>query len=116
MLSLIRLVVGLCLIVLVALTSLQLGLSRGTARVAGTVVLCTGTGPVAVTVDRDGQPVSRPHVCPDCVMSAMAGLAAPLVLTARQVQPRQLVFTQAQTRAEAAPLIAHRARGPPRIL
>lgn len=83
---------------------------------AGAIVLCTGTGPVAVAVDRNGQPVERPHVCPDCVFTAMAGLAAPLSLTEWQVQPRKMHVVDVARNAASAQPVRPKARGPPQIL
>lgn len=67
------LALGLC--VVLALTSQSQLLARGAAQPVGHVVLCTGTGPVTVAVDAEGQPVATPHICPDC----LAGFAAVLV-------------------------------------
>jgi hypothetical protein len=114
--SLYRSLLGVALILLVALTSVHLGMARGQARMAGSIVLCTGTGPVAVAVDRDGQPIERPHVCPDCVFTAMAGLAAPLSLTEWQVQPRKMHVAEVARVAVSARQVTPQARGPPRIL
>ncbi|MBQ0749933.1 MAG: hypothetical protein KBT70_07000 [Roseovarius sp.] len=59
------LALGLCLVL--ALTSQSLAVARGAAQPVGQIVLCTGTGPVTVTVDAEGQPVAAPYLCPDCL-------------------------------------------------
>ena len=33
------------------------------------MVLCTGTGPLTVSVDENGQPTGPAHICPDCALS-----------------------------------------------
>ncbi|EBA15489.1 hypothetical protein RSK20926_14766 [Roseobacter sp. SK209-2-6] len=50
-----------------AAASMQVG---GQAAV-GQMVLCTGSGPVVVYTDSDGQPTPPPHHCPDCVLSVL---------------------------------------------
>lgn len=45
---------------------------------AGRMVICTGTGPVTIYADEDGQPAAPPHPCPDCISLTLdAGLAGP---------------------------------------
>jgi len=48
--------------------------SRGVDDVAGQMGLCTGTGPVVVYTDADGQPTRPPHYCPDYAMSLLGAL------------------------------------------
>jgi len=57
---------ALCLVL--ALTAGAMAVARGQTHAAGTIVLCTGTGPVAVAVDAQGRPLQRPHICPDCAL------------------------------------------------
>ena len=42
----------------------------------GHIILCTGTGPVSVLVDADGQPTGATHLCPDCALSQLQALVA----------------------------------------
>ncbi|NIY77992.1 hypothetical protein HCZ23_00710 [Celeribacter sp. HF31] len=61
---------------LLIVTSQSMAVARGTMRDAtGAVVLCTGTGPITVLTDADGQPIGPTHICPDCALSVIAGLA-----------------------------------------
>ena len=39
------------------------------------MVICTGSGPLMVYVDADGNPVQAPHICPDCVLNLLAAIA-----------------------------------------
>ncbi len=41
---------------------------------AGVMEICTGTGPVRVTMGEDGAPLDASHVCPDCVMATMTDI------------------------------------------
>ena len=71
---------------LLVVTSHSMAQARGTTDADGQIVICTGTGPITVLVDGDGQPMERGHVCPDCAMSLFAGEGAPFdtpVLTLR---------------------------------
>ncbi|MCA8883047.1 MAG: hypothetical protein KDA50_04770 [Rhodobacteraceae bacterium] len=107
--------IGPALILLVALTSIQLGAARGQARIAGEVVLCTGTGPVAVAVDANGVPVKTPHICPDCALTLLVGLAEPFAMPGRIVLPRQVRGPGDRVLAAAPGAPLHRARGPPAV-
>lgn len=61
---------------LLIVTSQSMAVARGTMRDAtGATVLCTGTGPITVLTDADGQPIGPTHICPDCALSVIAGLA-----------------------------------------
>lgn len=62
---------------LLIVTSQSMAVARGTMRDAtGAVVICTGTGPITVLTDADGQPVGPAHICPDCALSLIAGTVA----------------------------------------
>ena len=43
--------------------------ARGASAATGQMVICTGTGPVVVYIDDEGQPTAAPHICPDCVLA-----------------------------------------------
>jgi hypothetical protein len=94
------------LALLLVFTAQSMAVARGMAGPAAAVVLCTGTGPVTILTDADGQPVGPAHICPDCTLSLILSVAqdAPsaigpmgrtlvlipdgdLVARARQVQP-----------------------------
>ncbi|MFB9148411.1 hypothetical protein [Roseovarius ramblicola] len=62
--------IALCLFL--ALTSVTLAVARGAPGPAAVAVICTGEGVQRVAVDADGQPVSPPHVCPDCLLALHA--------------------------------------------
>ncbi len=53
----------------------------------GQIVICTGTGLMAVFVDADGQPVDNPEPCPDCMIVSI------LALIDADVQPAAPVTT-----------------------
>ncbi|MEP2030756.1 MAG: hypothetical protein ABJI96_18840 [Paracoccaceae bacterium] len=65
------------LVVVMVLTAHSMAVARGSAMSMGQIVLCTGTGPVLVNVDEDGQPVSPPHICPECALTEFSVVEEP---------------------------------------
>lgn len=59
-------IAGLLALVLV-LTSQGYAMARHAPDATGAMVICTGTGPVTVLIDENGQPTGRVHICPDCI-------------------------------------------------
>lgn len=55
----------------VAVTSQQMMVMRGQNMAVGEMILCTGQGPVSVSVDENGQPTGPAHICPDCALSLL---------------------------------------------
>lgn len=113
--AIIRSLLPFALSLLVIVTGQGLAASRGIDRVVGQMVLCTGTGPVVVYMDAEGQPTQAPHYCPDYALSLLGAVhqaqaevpAAPAVaLPALQLQSRNLI---------SAPLPQHPARAPPAL-
>lgn len=76
MMQRLRIYVGIFLSLTVVLTAHSAAAMRGAQDAAGQMVICTGTGPVAIYVDSEGQPVPTPHYCPDCVMHLLDAAAA----------------------------------------
>lgn len=102
------------LALIVAITSQQLAVARGTAMTAaGEVVLCTGQGIVTVAVDDQGNPIGPVHICPDCALSLMAAVAAPLA-GSTPVFHMQVLSQAAEPAFEIRPVHSHaKARAPP---
>ncbi len=70
------------LTLLMALTLVVTAQSMASARnmttPTGEMVLCTGTGPVSIEVDAEGNPTGPVHICPDCSISLFdVALASP---------------------------------------
>ena len=58
---------------LIAVISQQLSMSRGMTKDAqGQVILCSGQGPVVVTLNGQDNPFGPVSVCPDCALTLMA--------------------------------------------
>lgn len=99
---------------LIAVTAVHVGVMRGQAKAVGSIVLCTGTGPVGVAVDAAGQPVAPVHVCPDCVISVLAAVDAPATVPHRAAA-RRLFFVPKPVSARSRAGARQRARGPPHL-
>ena len=80
---------------------------------AGEMVLCTGTGPITVLTDENGQPVGPPHICPDCMASLFVAHwdspTMPPRRDARRLPLRPAAMVRPRTMAAPSP----QARGPP---
>ena len=105
--------IAIALTALLALTGHSTAQARSAPGPDGNMILCTGTGPQAVLVDADGQPMGPAHICPDCAMSlfqAMADagpdMAAPTAWIKAQAVDVTLIFHT----PEAGTAVA---RGPP---
>ena len=69
-------ILGYVLAAVIALTAQSAAVARTMPDATGQMVLCTGTGPVMVYTDEDGNPTSAPHICPDfAVPDSCAGCA-----------------------------------------
>ncbi|MCR8722994.1 DUF2946 family protein [Frigidibacter sp. ROC022] len=112
-----RVVYGLLLSLCLAATSMTMAVARGQARVDGVVVLCTGTGPLAVAVDADGKPIKGHHICPDCALTLFAGMVAAPVPVFSPLSFSVVPFTP---EADAVPpqpgALRPFARGPPSLI
>ena len=108
--------VSLLLIALLVLMGQSVAMARGAPGPAGQMVLCTGTGPVMVFVDGDGQPTEAPRFCPDTAMgllSVVAIAAAEASFTADPGHTRTLPRLVDVVRAK--PVQRRLARAPPLI-
>lgn len=105
--------IALVLALLLTFTGQSMAVARGMPNASGEIVLCTGTGPVSVLVDEDGQPVGPPHICPDCALSLIAFHDEPPVTIMRplgQAISLRIDTGRSETAGGAVPAIA---RGPP---
>lgn len=108
-----RTILPIALSLLLALTAQSVAASRGMDRAVGQMVLCTGTGPVAVYMDQNGQPTKAPHFCPDYALSLLGAVFAdqpPHPSAPDRVQPGPL---RGISNLVAALVHGQSARGPP---
>ncbi|WP_300072137.1 hypothetical protein [uncultured Ruegeria sp.] len=106
-------VLPLILSLLVILTGQGVAASRGMDNAVGQMVLCTGSGPVVVYMDENGQPTSPPHYCPDYALSLLGAVMVPSVVLP-EVSQQRLPSPQRQTGSLIAlPKPRRPARAPP---
>lgn len=107
-------ILALSLSVLIALTSVTMSLARGQMRdTTGSMVLCTGTGPVSVQLDANGQPIGPIHVCPDCAIGALFSVNDIIDWSLPNSAEVALEFDTGVVEWPTDGLSHHRARGPP---
>ena len=78
---LLRPYLALMLALLLAVTGAALAVARGAPTPAGQMVICTGTGPVMVYLDADGQPTEAPRYCPEAGLALLNAVATPVEAT-----------------------------------
>ena len=66
-----RIFVAVALSVMLVFTSHSMAVARGMPGPDGQMVICTGQGPVMISVDANGNPVGPPHICPDAALSLL---------------------------------------------
>lgn len=59
------------------MTAQAMAQARGASAAAGQMVICTGTGPMVVHVDADGQPTDAPHLCPEAALHVLTDVVLP---------------------------------------
>ena len=104
---------ALALAFVLILTGQSMALARTAPGPDGQIVLCTGTGPVAVLVDDQGQPVGPSHICPDCALSlfqALAETAPEIAAPTSWLRAHPVEFTLVFHSPAPRPAVA---RGPP---
>lgn len=69
-----RPVSAIALALLLVFTAQSMAVARGMQGVGGAVVLCTGSGPVTILTDSDGQPIAPAHICPECTLSLIVAV------------------------------------------
>ena len=86
---------AIALALLLVVTAQSMAVARGMPGAAGSVVLCTGSGPVTILTDAEGQPIGPAHICPDCALA--------LIVTLEQ---SDTVVLHPMGRADALPVAA----------
>ncbi|EDM72383.1 hypothetical protein RAZWK3B_09036 [Roseobacter sp. AzwK-3b] len=109
----VRTYLAIALAFVLTLTAQSTALARSAPDPAGQMVLCTGTGPVTVLVDAQGQPTGAVHICPECALSLFQVTSSdtPDLLRPTTWTPAQTIDLHLEI-FDLARLPA-RARGPP---
>lgn len=101
------------LIAVLTLTGHSMAMARGASPVAGYLELCTGTGPVMVAIDSEGEPTGESHICPDFSLLLQVSLDGPVTLAYRQEGRREIVSWAAYGLNAKLVFLGQSARGPP---
>lgn len=83
MVRFLRISLAVMLALVVTLTGHVSASVKGSRDATGQMVICSGSGPVIIYTDEDGQPAQAPHYCPDCVMHLLDAVAGPGALELR---------------------------------
>ncbi|WP_170426632.1 hypothetical protein [Ruegeria arenilitoris] len=98
---------------LVVLTGQSIAASRGMDRAVGQMVLCTGSGPVVVYMDAEGQPTQAPHYCPDYALTLLGAIAVTELTLPNAPDVDRPALVRAGGSLIALPVPAQPARAPP---
>jgi hypothetical protein len=116
MTAVVRIYLAVMLSMVLALTGQSLAQSRGVSIAQGQMEICTGTGPVMVYVDADGQPTQAPHYCPDFALTLLSALVVADITAPRA--PDGVRVHDASGQAQVLTTVALRAsaRAPPVLI
>lgn len=108
-----RSLLGLCLALLVTVTSQQLAIARGQPHAAGQVELCVGSEVIVISVDENGNPTGPAHICPDVAIAFLVPVALPDLDLAPVVHISKALFVAQTAQQSSLVHIDAQARGPP---
>jgi len=108
-----RTYLALTLAALLTLTGQSIAVARGMPGPSGMMELCTGTGPVMVYVDAQGQPTAPPRYCPDDAFHVLSIVALPDAVTAPPVTLSRLTPVQQDAAVADLRPVPATARAPP---
>ena len=109
-----RIFPGLLLALILSVGSLQMALARTAPVPVGEMVLCTGSGPVTVAIDAEGNPTGQVHYCPDCAAVSFAALDIGPTVLPRPASLARPLHGAAPTEANTPQAsICPQSRGPP---
>nr|WP_251134554.1 hypothetical protein [Falsiruegeria litorea] len=99
-----------------ALTAQGLAQSRGVSMAQGQIEICTGTGPVMVYVDADGQPTQAPHYCPDFALTLLSALGVADITAPRGPAGMPVHGAKGYAQVPTAVVLRASARAPPALI
>lgn len=105
------------MVLLVVMTGQAAAVAHAAPGPSGQVELCTGSGPVMVYLDADGQPMGDPVYCPDFALSLILALdlaeAGPVPIS---LALRGATHVAAAEGLWTVALVVYPARGPPVLI
>ncbi len=108
-----RSLIAVVLALVLTLTSQSMAVARGASAATGQMVLCTGTGPVAVYLDAKGQPTSAPHICPDAALNIAVEKPVALIDAPARLIVFRTFIAQPDVQKIIAPRLRPDTRAPP---
>ncbi|SHG90455.1 hypothetical protein [Marivita hallyeonensis] len=108
-----RQITSLLLALVIAVTSVQFAAARGDSTAVATMVICTGSGPVHILVDENGEPTGKFIVCPDYATAFYANVWTPLPDALRHGQWRDIWLSRTVGQLSQALGVPTHARDPP---
>lgn len=114
--SLFRHITSLGLALLIGFTSVQFAAARGQSPAVGTMEICTGTGPVHILVDANGEPTGAVMICPDYALAFFADVWQEAAQAPWTAHWSELSVPQSSARAVGAVVLSAQARGPPSLV
>ena len=114
--TLARPLIRLALALLMGVTSFGLASARAQSPAVGTVVICTGTGPVHILVDENGQPTGNTMICPDYAVAFFAEAEGGQVEIRRFEVWSTVAYVMPSVTGVVVVSAPVRARGPPAIV
>ena len=101
------------LTLVLAATSVTQAVARGQEAGITQMVICAGGTTMTVSLDAQGNPVSHPHHCPDCLQAAGVGAMPPRPAILPQLARPAFVASHATHVAPRTHPFARAPRGPP---
>jgi len=101
------------LILAISLTAHSAGATLGMRDATGQMVICSGSGPVVIYVDSDGQPARAPHDCPDCIAMGQEALVLPQPSPLPAPTPLRVATARDDIRTHSRMPLRATARAPP---
>lgn len=114
--AVVRIFLALTLSLVLVLTGQSLAQSRGVTMAQGQVEICTGSGPVMVYVDADGQPTQAPHYCPDFALTLLSALAVADITAPRAPDGVRMHAARGHAQVLTAVALRASARAPPALI
>jgi hypothetical protein len=111
-----RTYLALSLALLLSLTSQTMATARGAPTPVGQAILCTGSGPVTILVDAEGQPTGQTHICPDCAFSVLDSVIPPSIVPIRLSQSTVNHVIDIEIEILRSAPTAFAARAPPEVV
>ncbi|MBR9843632.1 MAG: hypothetical protein GYB25_10750 [Rhodobacteraceae bacterium] len=101
------------LVAVLVLTGHSMAIARGMPMPADQIELCTGSGPVMMAVDAEGNPTGPAHICPDFSLSLLNAVAVPEVVLVRVEGRGEKIVVPEERVLRVIRGVSTVARGPP---